>query len=317
MGSGAIAIKRLAEGAAGVGDNTGQPLHVPAEHTAEGGGERAVCPRPPTALGAVRMMHEAKAAMELPALALPRLLPGAPHAQELPILTPPLVVAPQRRVPLEQPHEEPRRLLLLHETRVDTQLNSQLYDSYNGLTILAPTDAAFEDLPSGTMNGLSSQDQIQMMLYCVLPRFYSLSMLGTLNGKVSTQASGSDGPYEYKIKPSGSNVNVSTGVKGNNMLLSTIVSKEFPLAVYSVDKVPLPYALFGPQPPTPAPAPAPAPSKSKSKKKKKVIADPPESDSDDSTASDTKSAAAARVSASRWVAAAALAVLGAAGGVLL
>lgn len=208
-------------------------------------------------------------------------------------------------------------LRLLHETRVDTQLNSQLYDSYNGLTILAPTDAAFEDLPSGTMNGLSSQDQIQMMLYCVLPRFYSLSMLGTLNGKVSTQASGSDGPYEYKIKPSGSNVNVSTGVKGNNMLLSTIVSKEFPLAVYSVDKVPLPYALFGPQPPTPAPAPAPAPSKSKSKKKKKVIADPPESDSDDSTASDTKSAAAAGVSASRWVAAAALAVLGAAGGVLL
>lgn len=199
---------------------------------------------------------------------------------------------------------------LLHDTRVDTQINAQLTDSYNGLTIFAPTNAAFDKLKAGVLNGLSPQDQIQLVLYCVLPRFYSLSMLGTLDGKVNTQGSGHSGPYTYDIKRAGNNVNVSTGV--NSMLLGSPVSKDFPLAVYPVDKVPLPYALFGPKPPTPAPAPAPAPAKSKTKKHKKSkgIAEPPVAD--DSTASDEdkKSAAAPGAGAARWVAA--LGVLGAA-----
>ncbi|EEE64697.1 hypothetical protein OsJ_19552 [Oryza sativa Japonica Group] len=150
----------------------------------------------------------------------------------------------------------------------------------------------------------------RLMLYCVLPRFYSLAMLTTLGGPVNTQASGADGPYKYKIKPSNNNVNISTGV--NWALLSTVVSKDFPLAVYSVDKVPLPYELFGPKPPTPAPAPAPAPSKSKTKKHKKSagIAEPPVAD--DASADDTtKKAAAPATAVSRWVVAAAGVLAGA------
>jgi uncharacterized surface protein with fasciclin (FAS1) repeats len=189
-------------------------------------------------------------------------------------------------------------LQLLHDTRVDDQIKAQLTDSYNGLTIFAPTNAAFDKLKSGTLNGLSNQDQIQLVLYCVLPRFYSLPMLGGLNGKVNTQGSGHDGPYKYDIKRAGNNVNVSTGV--NSMLLGSPLSKEFPLAVYPVDKVPLPYEMFGPKAPTPAPAPAPAPTKSKTKKHKKStgIADPPVAD--DSTAADAKSAAGA-LGVARWV----------------
>ncbi|PAN18138.1 hypothetical protein PAHAL_3G180800 [Panicum hallii] len=200
---------------------------------------------------------------------------------------------------------------LLHDTRVDTQINAQLTDSYNGLTIFAPTNAAFDKLKAGVLNGLSPQDQIQLVLYCVLPRFYSLSMLGTLNGKVNTQGSGHDGPYRYDIKRAGNNVNVSTGV--NSMLLGSPVSKDFPLAVYPVDKVPLPYELFGPKPPTPAPAPAPAPAKSKTKKKHKKatgIAEPPEADDSTAADDDKKSAAAPAAGVARW--AAALGVLGAA-----
>ncbi|WVZ99595.1 hypothetical protein U9M48_044865 [Paspalum notatum var. saurae] len=198
---------------------------------------------------------------------------------------------------------------LLHDTRVDTQINAQLTDSYNGLTIFAPTNAAFDKMKSGVLNGLSPQNQIQLVLYTVLPRFYSLSMLGTLDGKVNTQGSGHDGPYKYDIKRAGNNVNVSTGV--NSMLLGSPVSKDFPLAIYPVDKVPLPYELFGPKPPTPAPAPAPAPTKSKTKKHKKSpgIAEPPAAD--DSTASDnakTSAAPGAGVPGSRWVAAAFAAV---------
>ncbi|KAL6609376.1 hypothetical protein ACP70R_039345 [Stipagrostis hirtigluma subsp. patula] len=204
---------------------------------------------------------------------------------------------------------------LLHRTRVDDQINAQLTDSYNGLTILAPTNAAFDKLKSGTLNNLSPQEQIQLVLYCVLPRFYSLPMLGSLNGKVTSQGSGKEGPYKYKIERTDNKVNVSTGV--NWMYLGSPLSKDFPLAVYPVDKVPLPYELFGPKPPTPAPAPAPAPAKSKTKKHKKTpIADPPEAD--DATADDTdkKSAAAPGAGVARWVAA--LGVLGGAvlGGLL-
>jgi len=195
---------------------------------------------------------------------------------------------------------------LLHDTRVDTQINAQLTDSYNGLTIVAPTNAAFDKMKAGVLNGLSPQEQIQMVLYCVLPRFYSLSMLGTLNGKVTTQGSGHDGPYKYDIERSGNNINVSTGV--NWMLLGSPVSKDFPLAIYPVDKVPLPYELFGPKPPTPAPAPAPAPAKSKTKKKKKSagIAEPPTADDDTSTSDNQKAAAAPGAGgvATRWVVAA-------------
>ncbi|KAL6848664.1 hypothetical protein ACP4OV_021247 [Aristida adscensionis] len=204
---------------------------------------------------------------------------------------------------------------LLHSTRVDDQINAQLTDSYNGLTIIAPTNDAMDKLKAGTLNSLSPQEQIQLVLYCVLPRFYSLNMLGSINGKVTSQGSGKEGPYSYKITRSGNNVNCSTGV--NSFLLGSPVSKEFPLAVYPVDKVPLPYELFGPKAPTPAPAPAPAPAKSKTKKHKKspAIAEPPAADDD--TADDTKKSAAAPVAgAARWVAA--LGVLGAAviGGLL-
>lgn len=204
---------------------------------------------------------------------------------------------------------------LLHDTRVDTQINAQLTDSYNGLTIVAPTNAAFDKMKAGVLNGLSPQEQIQMVLYCVLPRFYSLPMLGALDGKVNTQGSGHDGPYRYDIKRSGNNVNVSTGV--NWMLLGSPVSKDFPLAIYPVDKVPLPYELFGPKPPTPAPAPAPAPTKSKTKKKKKAagIAEPPTADDDTSTSDNQKAAAAplpGAAAGTRWVAAA-LSVMLAAG----
>lgn len=49
---------------------------------------------------------------------------------------------------------------LLKSTQVGGQIESQLNNSFNGLTILAPTDNAFNNLKSGTLNGLSSQEQV-------------------------------------------------------------------------------------------------------------------------------------------------------------
>lgn len=145
-------------------------------------------------------------------------------------------------------------LRLMKTTQVGTQIESQLNNSFNGMTIFAPTDNAFNNLKPGTLNSLSAQEQVALVLYHVLPRFYSLSTFETTSNPVSTQASDKSGVYTMNITSTSNQVNVSTGVietQVNNALYS-----DFPLAVYSVDKVLLPNALFGPKPPAAAPMPA-------------------------------------------------------------
>ncbi|RCV20613.1 hypothetical protein SETIT_4G070700v2 [Setaria italica] len=101
--------ERLPERSPGIHHDAGQPGDVPPEHAAEDGGERAVRPGPPVPRrGVARVLHERDAAPEPPRLPRPR---GADHARELHILPAPLVVAPQRGVPLEQAREEPHRVL--------------------------------------------------------------------------------------------------------------------------------------------------------------------------------------------------------------
>ncbi|WOK97889.1 hypothetical protein Cni_G06597 [Canna indica] len=145
---------------------------------------------------------------------------------------------------------------LLQETRVDEQLNSQLKNSYSGLTIFAPTDNAFSGLEPGTLNSLTQQEQIQLVLYHVLPRYYSLSTFETASNPLPTQASGKTGVFALNVTTTTNNnqANVSTGVVEtpvNNELFA-----DFPLAVYPVEKVLLPYEIFGPKPPAAAPVPA-------------------------------------------------------------
>ncbi|WVZ99596.1 hypothetical protein U9M48_044866 [Paspalum notatum var. saurae] len=151
---------------------------------------------------------------------------------------------------------------LMKSTQQDTQLNSQLNNSFgSGYTVLAPTDSAFNSLKPGTLNKLSQQEQVSLVQYHILPQFYSLDSFETASNPVRTQASGSDGPYTLNITADSSNqVNVSTGVVATSV--GTALSSAQPLAVYSVDKVLLPNDLFGVKPPASAPpAPAKKPSK--------------------------------------------------------
>jgi uncharacterized surface protein with fasciclin (FAS1) repeats len=96
---------------------------------------------------------------------------------------------------------------LLTSTRVDVQLNSQLNNSFNGLTVFAPTDNAFDKLKAGTLNKLSEQEQIEVVLFHVLPRFYTMAMFGTTSNPVNTQASGSEGADTLNITSSTNQVN--------------------------------------------------------------------------------------------------------------
>ncbi|KAJ6847342.1 putative fasciclin-like arabinogalactan protein 11 [Iris pallida] len=166
-------------------------------------------------------------------------------------------------------------LRLLNETQYGAQLQSQLNTSYDGFTVFAPSDNAFQKLKQGTLNNLNSQQQVQLIQYQVLPKYYTFATFQTASNPVPTQASGSDGVYTVNVTgaPTGQQVNVSTGVmetRINNALYSA-----FPLSVYAADDVLLPYALFGAKPPAAAASPPPAASAEKPKKGDQSAAEGP------------------------------------------
>lgn len=152
---------------------------------------------------------------------------------------------------------------LMKETQQDTQLNSQLNNSFNGngYTVFAPTDNAFNNLKPGTLNSLTQQQQVSLVQAHILPQYYTMESFQTASNPVRTQASGQKDPITVDIVATNNQVNVSTGLV--EVAVNNALSAVKPLAVYSVDKVLLPQALFG------AKAPAPAPTASKGDKTKK------------------------------------------------
>ncbi|RLM78360.1 fasciclin-like arabinogalactan protein 6 [Panicum miliaceum] len=138
-------------------------------------------------------------------------------------------------------------LRLLQATRITEQLTSQLKNSYDGLTCFALNDNAFTKLKTGTLNGLTDQQKIQLLLYHVLPR-----------NPLPTEASGPGGMYSVNVTTTTTShlVNMTMGVV--DVPISSTVSAKFPLAVYSVDDVLLPEQLFGTSHKGKASAPAPA-----------------------------------------------------------
>lgn len=57
---------------------------------------------------------------------------------------------------------------LIKVTQVGDQINTQLNNSNQGMTVFVPTDNAFYGLKSGTINSLSVQQQIQLVQFHVL-----------------------------------------------------------------------------------------------------------------------------------------------------
>ncbi|KAK3038432.1 hypothetical protein RJ639_030598, partial [Escallonia herrerae] len=161
---------------------------------------------------------------------------------------------------------------LLKSTQVGDQINTQLNNSNQGLTIFAPTDNAFSNLKSGTLNSLTDQQKVQLVQFHVIPSFLSASQFQTASNPLRTQAGGgSNAQFPLNVTTSGNQVNITTGIV--NATLANTVYTDNQLAVYQVDQVLLPLDFFV----TPAPAPAP------SKPKKGSPADSAAGSSDDAS----------------------------------
>lgn len=171
-------------------------------------------------------------------------------------------------------------LRLLSDTQVGSQIVNQLNSSSEGLTVFAPTDNAFSNLKAGTLNRLSREDQVNIILYHVLPKYYTLEDLLTVSNPVRTQFS-KDG---LNFTGQGRQVNVSTGVTETQ--INNALSQVKPLAVYQVDSVLLPTSLFGAKSPASAPLPAKTPADTPAKDKQNSSA--PSSSDDNSTGDSSK-----------------------------
>ncbi|WOG98706.1 hypothetical protein DCAR_0418050 [Daucus carota subsp. sativus] len=160
----------------------------------------------------------------------------------------------------------------LTDNEISDQINNQVNTSTDGMTVFAPTDNAFSNLPAGTLNKLTDRQQIQLIQYHILPKYYDLTSLLTVSNPVRTLLSGQDdGVYGLNFTGQATQVNVSTGIV--DTLINNPLRQKKPLAVYQVDKVLLPAEFYEAKPPAAAPkakgkgeveaAPAPKPSKEK------------------------------------------------------
>ncbi|KAK1435151.1 hypothetical protein QVD17_00911 [Tagetes erecta] len=159
---------------------------------------------------------------------------------------------------------------LMKTTQLADQIDTQLNNSNQGMTVFAPTDNAFSSLKPGTLNSLSDQQKVSLLQFHVVPNYLTTSQLQTVSNPLRTQAGDTaSNKFPLNVTTSGNQVNVSTGVVDTTV--SNSLYTDGTLAVYQVDKVLLPMSLFGPA----SPAPAPEPVK---KKKSGAEADAPAKD---------------------------------------
>ncbi|KAJ3692270.1 hypothetical protein LUZ60_012620 [Juncus effusus] len=135
-------------------------------------------------------------------------------------------------------------LRLLKSTQVGEQVVNQLENSSEGLTVMAPTDNAFSSLKPGTLNKFTNQQQSELVMYHILPKYYSFYTFQLTSNPVPTQATSEEGTCTINITSSTNQANISTGIDDTS--ITNALYSDFPLAVYSVDKVLMPPDLFGP-----------------------------------------------------------------------
>ncbi|KAI9196108.1 hypothetical protein LWI28_021071 [Acer negundo] len=183
-------------------------------------------------------------------LAQPVAAPASPIVPSPPAPVPPaLVPAPPAFAPapagptnvtkvLEKARGFSLFIRLLKSTSAIDQITHQLNDTNNGMTIFAPSDNAFTSLSSGTLNGLNDQQKAALIQFHVIPSYIPIT--------------------QFQTHQLSQHIN-----RHHNSSVTGTVYTDGQLAIYQVDKVLLPYDLFGVKPPAPAPAPSKPNKKSK------------------------------------------------------
>ena len=121
-----------------------------------------------------------------------------------------------------------------------------------GLTIFAPNDEAFKAKGVPDMSKLSNAELVSLLQFHAISTYAPTGTLKTTKDPLPTLAG--TGKYSLTASSAGDSVTLHTGVDSSRVA-STVLDAT-PVAIFTVDNVLLPQALFGTAP-TPAPAPAP------------------------------------------------------------
>lgn len=147
-------------------------------------------------------------------------------------------------------------LSYLEKTKVIEIFQNQANNTDEGITIFVPKNTAFSNLKTPSLANLTGEQLKQLCLFHALPHYYSLAEFKNLSvqSPVSTFAGGQQ--YALNFSDDSGTVRIDSG--WTKTKVSSSVYSTDPVAVYQVDKVLLPTAIFGTDiPPTAAPAPAP------------------------------------------------------------
>ncbi|KAJ4730152.1 Fasciclin-like arabinogalactan protein [Melia azedarach] len=143
----------------------------------------------------------------------------------------------------------------LQSTKVIETFQNQANNTDEGITIFVPKDDAFKSIKNPSLSNLTQVQLKQLCLFHALPHYYSLADFKNLSqlSPVNTYAGGD---YSLNFTDVSGTVHVDSG--WTRTKVSSSVHSTDPVALYQVDKVLLPEAIFGTDiPPMPAPAPAP------------------------------------------------------------
>ncbi|KAK9663929.1 hypothetical protein RND81_14G006900 [Saponaria officinalis] len=143
----------------------------------------------------------------------------------------------------------------LQSTKVIDTLQAQANDTEEGLTLFVPKDSSFASLKKPSLSNLTQEQLKQLCLFHALPHYYSLADFKNLSN-VGPVPSFAGGDYTLNFTDVSGTIHMTTGWSVTK--ISSSVYSTAPVAIYQVNKVLLPEAIFGDDiPPTPAPAPAP------------------------------------------------------------
>lgn len=147
----------------------------------------------------------------------------------------------------------------LLQTKVIDTFQNQANNTEQGITLFVPSNAAFASLEKGDLGNLT-QDQLKsLLLYHAFPKYYSLSDFKNLSNTnpASTLAGG-----HYMLNVTDLSGLIHVASSWSNPKIISSVWATAPTAIYEINHVLLPLAIFSSDPPL-APAPAPAPETTK------------------------------------------------------
>ncbi|KAF8414194.1 hypothetical protein HHK36_002194 [Tetracentron sinense] len=140
-------------------------------------------------------------------------------------------------------------------TKVIQTFQNQANNTEQGITLFVPKDQAFSSLKNPSLSNLTEEQLKSLILFHALPKYYTLADFKNLSqaSPVSTMAGG-----QYTLNFTDVSGTGHIGSGWTNTKVSSSVHSTDPVAVYQIDKVLLPEAIFGTDiPPTPAPSPSP------------------------------------------------------------